>query len=400
MLVRAGKSRRAVVFVTKAGGGHLATAEALRDLLMDEFDCDVEFVNPYETILADLDLLGRLGMPSEEVYNRLCLRSRSSGAWWSVLSRVMEINTRLLTRAMRARFLAFARSTDADLLVCPMPIVVQAVVDAARATGKRSLVVMTDIGEVFRGSWVPRGADGFLTCGPKAHAAARAAGAREPVLLDLPLVRAIFSAPFDEVRRAALRRGLGLDETRPTVLVAWGAHGSRRMLDVAVALAPLRSEFQVLFVCGHFDALRDEIEGLQLPYPHRAVGFVRDIADLMRASDLMISKPGGVSSFEAAVLGLPLLLDCGPTTLSHERPNAAFLAARGMAACFTSAGELRAQVARRLRSGAMKPLAGGPPTATYDTARALLDRLLDEGMETGGGAGAAAPQRHSTLVSS
>jgi UDP-N-acetylglucosamine:LPS N-acetylglucosamine transferase len=61
-------------------------------------------------------------------------------------------------------------------------------------------------------------------------------------------------------------------------------------------------------VCGRSDELRSRVERLQARMPLKALGFVENVADLMRASDVLISKAGGLTLAEAFCCRVPVVI--------------------------------------------------------------------------------------------
>ncbi|MFC4411254.1 glycosyltransferase [Chungangia koreensis] len=67
---------------------------------------------------------------------------------------------------------------------------------------------------------------------------------------------------------------------------------------------------QFLIVCGKNNKLRKQLEVELINSKHhvKIFGFSENIQELMALSDLMITKPGGVSISEAMAMDLPLLI--------------------------------------------------------------------------------------------
>jgi processive 1,2-diacylglycerol beta-glucosyltransferase len=82
---------------------------------------------------------------------------------------------------------------------------------------------------------------------------------------------------------------------------------------------------------GKNAALREVLANVDREYSDRlrVIGFTEDVASLMMAADLAITKPGGLSTSECLVCGLPMLL-VNPIPGQEER-NAAFLMQEGVA---------------------------------------------------------------------
>ena len=83
------------------------------------------------------------------------------------------------------------------------------------------------------------------------------------------------------------------------------------------------------------------LDALAVPPPAKLVtyGFVDYIEKLMAASDLIVTKPGGMSSTECLAVGLPMVLTL-PIPGQEER-NSAFLVGRGAALPASTPAKLR-----------------------------------------------------------
>ncbi len=118
-------------------------------------------------------------------------------------------------------------------------------------------------------------------------------------------VRAQFYQHSD---RAELRARLGLDQDRRYILLAGGSIGAGKIGQAVSALLAHydRASVELIVVCGSNQRL---YKSLSRRYGARCtvIGSTPDMAAYMRACDLFISKPGGLSSTEAAVSGASLI---------------------------------------------------------------------------------------------
>jgi len=147
----------------------------------------------------------------------------------------------------------------------------------------------------------------------------------------------VFSEPTN---RAEVRAELGLDADLPTVLTLSGGGGKGGMSRTVAAIAECGA-VQILAVAGHNERLKRKLDELAVPAPARLVtyGFVDYIEKLMAASDLIVTKPGGMSSTECLAVGLPMVLTL-PIPGQEER-NSAFLVGRGAALPAATPAKLR-----------------------------------------------------------
>lgn len=141
-------------------------------------------------------------------------------------------------------------------------------------------------------------------------------------------VMPVFNTRPDRPEAAAR---LALNPARPTVLLMGGGAGIGMDPVWITELLKTQPQPQVIVMTGKNAALREVLASVERAYPDRlrVIGFTEDVASLMMAADLAITKPGGLSTSECLVCGLPMLL-VNPIPGQEER-NAAFLMQEGVA---------------------------------------------------------------------
>lgn len=115
-----------------------------------------------------------------------------------------------------------------------------------------------------------------------------------------------FSHP---VSRLEARRALGLDEDNTYLLLSGGSMGAGSLVRAVKLLSrhfDSRPDVHLIVVCGSNRRLYDQ---LTAQYGNRITVLLHTdrMADYMQACDIVISKPGGLSSTEAAVCNVPLI---------------------------------------------------------------------------------------------
>ena len=111
------------------------------------------------------------------------------------------------------------------------------------------------------------------------------------------------------------RKELGIDTNCFTVMVLSGGFGVGRVKDIVEQTVKTLSMFQerkfnLLVVCGKNDKARAELQAVRMPQNinQKIFGFITNIHTLMDASDLLITKAGGLTSSEALAKSLPMLI--------------------------------------------------------------------------------------------
>lgn len=100
----------------------------------------------------------------------------------------------------------------------------------------------------------------------------------------------------------ALKKKLELDPDEFTILIATGSFGIGPIEEIIDAL----DEFQIMVVCGHNKDLFERLSQKKKPLV-KVMGLVDNMHELMAVSDVMVTKPGGLSITEALVSRLPLI---------------------------------------------------------------------------------------------
>jgi len=128
-----------------------------------------------------------------------------------------------------------------------------------------------------------------------------------------------------------LRRKWGVMKNVFTILLIGGGQGIGPLKEIMLTLNNCELPIQLLVVTGTNRHLRRKLQKIQprLSFPSRILGYTREVDELMQLSDLLISKPGGLTVAEALVKETPLgILD---SLAGQERRNREFLLKKGVA---------------------------------------------------------------------
>jgi processive 1,2-diacylglycerol beta-glucosyltransferase len=156
--------------------------------------------------------------------------------------------------------------------------------------------------------WVQPEIDAYCVASEEARAQLIAWGVQpNRILLSGIPVDPAFALPFDKME---LLPALGLDARRPVVLVMGGGMGPVPLDRVVSSLEHCNAPMQVLAIAGHDRLLRHRLEMMRgkLAVDLHLFGWTDNIPELMAVSDLVITKPGGLTAAEALASGLPMIL--------------------------------------------------------------------------------------------
>ena len=312
-----------------AGGGHLASAQALSGVLQAQGShWQVRLVNLFE-VLDPQDRFRKLtGSAPEDWYNRRLARGWTLGMAQELklLQGLIRLAHPKLTRQLQQHWLR----TEPDLVVSLIPNFNRALYESLGSAlpGVPYVTVLTDLADLPPHFWIEPGQAQHFICGtPRAVEQARAQGHAEDRIHATSgmIIRPDFYRP-KMTDRAQQRIRHGLDPQRETGIVMFGGHGSKAMLGIARRLA----EQQLILVCGHNRALARQLRAEPASAPRLVVEFSRDIPYYMQLADYFIGKPGPGSLSEAVQQGLPVIVVDNAWTMPQERYNADWVREQGV----------------------------------------------------------------------
>jgi len=143
----------------------------------------------------------------------------------------------------------------------------------------------------------------------------------------LPLMPA-FSDQHD---RGPCARALGLDPARPIALLMGGGEGLGELAAVSTHLLEAHPALQLIVLAGRNEALKAQLDALAPRFGGRlsVQGFSDRVERLMCAADLVITKPGGLTTAECLAMARPMIVN-SPIPGQEER-NADLLLEAGAA---------------------------------------------------------------------
>src|SRR6266576_1671778 len=139
-----------------------------------------------------------------------------------------------------------------------------------------------------------------------------------------------FAYPDEESAQAA-RQARGLDPEKFTVFVNAGWVGGGNIPQIFRELVRGNLDVKAIFLAGKNEELRVAVESLALtaPFPIKVIGYSDEIEKLMGAANVMISKLGGLTTFEALACRLPIIADVITGSMPQEAGTANLIAKRG-----------------------------------------------------------------------
>ncbi|MDI1479366.1 glycosyltransferase [Polyangium sp. y55x31] len=235
------------------------------------------------------------------------------------------------------------------------------------AIGARLVTVVTDYD--VHTIWLSKGVDFYLVAAESTR--------RKMLTLGVEPQRiAVTGIPVDETfvtprDRASTRRRLGLDPDRFTLLLSTSSFG----FEPIEQLAALLEDFQIIVICGHNEVLYRRMCAHWRPR-HAIHRFVHNMDEMVAASDVVITKPGGLTIAEALASRVPLVFFSAIP--GQEERNVRVLAEHGIGSSPGSLEGIASEI-RRLSShpDALREARNrAEALARPDSVSAIIDRLV------------------------
>jgi len=303
-----GKPKTILILTADAGLGHRSAAEAIRDAIQLKYQAQAEVVirNPldhpdipeivresqsdYDDIVKAIPELYKLGY---EISDSNFPVSVMEEAFSFLLLDVMQ---------------EIIAGTSPDLIITTYPIYA-APLDDLKHAGRLQIPfisVTTDLVTVHH-VWFNDGVTLLTVPTETVRQLALEAGLSQEQVIKtgIPVDPQILS--LKDRDKAEIRGDLGWQEGPASILVV-GSPRIPSLVEIVQALDDSDEDIQFALVAGGNEALRKTFEETEWRHPAQVYGFVDIMPELMRASDLMVSKAGGLIVTESLASGLPMML--------------------------------------------------------------------------------------------
>ncbi len=317
------------------GAGHLRAGQAIVAALREaDAEAEIEMTDVLERAAPGFRAVYR------DAYVALASRSPRFVGWlydradapWS-----SRWYARSVERAALRRWASELRRSPPDLAICTHFLPASLLDHLRRRHGlpTRIVTVVTDLD--VHGLWLDGRADLWCVAGEEAREIMVAAG------VDRAAIRVTGIPIGPEFRRlpdrGPARSRFGVPPDAPLILFSTGGCCLGPVEQTFRSLLSLRDTAFIVAICGHNESARARLAEMVPPGAERRVrvlGFTREMHAWMAAADLLVGKPGGLTSSEARAAGLPLAA-IHPIPGQEERNLAHLLEWGAAIACHTPA---------------------------------------------------------------
>lgn len=307
-----------------AGAGHKGAAEAIKDAF-DRADS-----GHYVRVIDSLDYTNRFFKKAyPRGYNFLVSRAPFLWGWFFYLTDFRLFHPFVRAGRLIGNFingfdfyqLIIKEKPDCIISTHFLPTEIISNLKALKIYNGKHITCITDYG--IHSFWVSKNVDNYAVASEysKKELIKKGVNAERIKIVGIPIHNKFTKnlSKNEAVKKLGLKKGLF------NILITGGGLGVGPIAELVSVISKCNYPFQLIVVCGNNKRLVDEIKGLSVNsrVSMNVYGFVDNINEFMDASDIIISKPGGLTVSEALAKGLPILV---PSYINgHEEKNLRFL---------------------------------------------------------------------------
>ena len=302
--------KRVLLLSASAGAGHVRAAEALEKALTNSYSKaeDVRHVDVLQYTnkvfrhlysKAYIELVNKLPEVPGWVYDKL------DTPWKNERRRLAldKLNTRPLVKLLR--------EYQSDMIVCThfLPAEIVSWLKSKERLSSRQAIIVTDFD--VHAMWLCHHYEQYFVAIDEARAYLEALGIpHEKITVSGIPIDPVFALSKD---KKEMRLKHGLEPDRTTILLSAGGFGVGSVDAIIASLFPLQHPVQVVAICGRNEELKERLTRLATGKKNSSVivkpfGYTREMDELMAASDLVLGKPGGLTTSEALAKGLVFVI--------------------------------------------------------------------------------------------
>ncbi|MCR4443206.1 MAG: glycosyltransferase [Peptococcaceae bacterium] len=321
-MVRPSSPVKVLIFSVSIGSGHDSVAKALAERLLEEVPgSTAEIVDTFQYINSVLHKV---------VFGSYIETLKFTPRVWGYLYEQAENGERLvdlgqiLSKVLSTKLEHLLRNFNPDVILTShaFPTGILSVLKERGQVKVPLAAAVTDFH--VHSFWIHQGVDRYFLGAPDlAYNLLKHGIKAEKIKATGIPIRSQFGREFN-IEEA--KKQLGLD-SQPAVLVAGGGLGMGKIDSIARELLN-NASFHVVVVAGKNRRLYEALAGLDQPRL-KVFGFVENMAEVIAACDLVISKPGGVTTAEVLAMRKPLVIYS--SLPGQEDRNTDYLLNRGAA---------------------------------------------------------------------
>lgn len=323
--------KKILIFYASYGGGHLSAAKSIESVINDEYP-------NIETKLVDCMKYVNKGVEKITTAAYRGMAKKAPWAWGRIYNASQKgVMAHISTRSnviMAVKLLKLLRAENPDMVISAHPFSSQMCAYLKRK-GKVDFplaTIMTDFAPHDQWLVGHENTEYFFVAHDKMKNYLINKGISENKVFDLGIPISIrFTKKYD---KSEILKEFNLRENKKTILFfgGWNSGSAQvRTLKIFEVLATCSNDYQLVAISARNEKLQkgfEEIIKKNNLDNVTVLDYTNKVPELMSISDLVVAKPGGLTTSESLAMNLPMIL-INPIA-GQEEENAEFLESKGV----------------------------------------------------------------------
>ncbi|MCR8745918.1 MGDG synthase family glycosyltransferase [Romboutsia lituseburensis] len=325
-------SKKVLIMSASTGGGHNRAARAIKEELerktIDGMPVKCEIVDSLKLVNTTMDKIISRGYEKSAIYTPKAYGRVYRFSETSLVSK-NEFKGNLLTSVMAQKFKKLLKDSQPDLIIGthPFPMIALSTLKKSSHTYKNS----TNLGDTFikhnssvnvppmisvltdyttHSTWIQNEINYYIVGHEyvKELLVFEGVDSNKVKTFGIPVEKSFLSHRDKET----VLNELGLSSNKLTVLLMGGSFGAGNIKETLDELLDIDRDFQILVITGRNESLREKIEKKLASHSHDknicVLGYTNKMNDILASIDVLITKPGGLTTTEALLKDVPMIV--------------------------------------------------------------------------------------------
>lgn len=329
-------SKKVLIMSASTGGGHNRAARAIEEELIkktiDGETIECKIIDSLKLVNTTMDKIISTGYEKSAIYTPNAYgrvyRFSESG-----LASKNEFKDNMITTFMARRFKRLLLDEQPDLIVGthPFPMIALSTLKKQCSNTNTTTVFHTSLGDEFsnffnsnsfptlisvltdyttHSTWIQNELDYYIVGHEyvKELLISEGVNSNKVKPLGIPVEKSF----LNHRDREAVLSELGFDKDKLTVLLMGGSFGAGNIKETLDEMLDIDRDFQILVITGRNESLKEKIEKrLEMHISNKKVcvlGFTNKMNDILASIDVLVTKPGGLTTTEALLKDVPMIV--------------------------------------------------------------------------------------------
>lgn len=299
--------KKVLILSASTGGGHNRAAQAIKEELLKK-DIDGEIIDSLKFVSPTIDRIISKGYEKSAIYT-----PQAYGNLYKISDLKItksELNRNLVLKYMIRKInkLIIEKKPHAIIGTHPFPLMAVSKLKEKNIINIPIISILTDY--TIHSTWIQNEIDSYIVGDEFVKQLLIEEGISENKIYPhgIPIEKSFVNI---NKTKDDIRREFNLDN-KFTVLLMGGSFGAGNIKSAFLEILDIDKDFQIIVVTGRNVSLKYKIERMLSTYETNKkviiLSFTNKMSELLSVSDILITKPGGLTTTESLLKELPMII--------------------------------------------------------------------------------------------